>query len=114
MSDRIISRNTFNDNATTNGALESPWTDSNSFRQLNQRHLESAVTALPSLSLAGAENAGRPVGSDPNIIQLVGGGTKDLRQADQPFGNDAQNGSPRRLLSPQEYAEKLRQVEREP
>lgn len=114
MTDRNIGRNSFNELSTTSSAFELPWSNPGSFQQLNSFHARGSNTDLPPLSLSGADNAGRPVGGDPNIIHLAGGGTKDLRLADQPPGNDDSNGGKRQRLSPQEYAEKLRQLEREP
>lgn len=114
MTDRNIGRNNFNETSTTSSAFELPWSNLGSFHQVNSFHAGRSNTDLPSLSLSGADNAGRPVGGDPNIIHLAGGGTKDLRQADQPAGNHDNHSGKRQLLSPQEYAEKLRHLEREP
>ena len=114
MTERNIGRNNFNDTGTANGAIESPWSNPRSFQQLGIFESARPTGNLPIPEFSLSDNAGRPVGADPNIIQLVGGGTKDLRLADQPAGSEENTRGARQRLSPQQYAEKIRHLEREP
>lgn len=113
MTERNIGRNEIPAVGTTSSAFESPWTQPGSFNQLSNFQAGRTYDSLPPLILSGADNAGRPVGGDPNIINLVGGGTKDLRLADQPAGLEENGRGARQRLSPQEYSEKLRHLDNE-
>lgn len=113
MTDRNIGRNSLNDTGTTNSAFELPWMSPASFNQVNNSRAEQTAYSLPAVNITGADAPGRPAGGDPNIINLVGGGTKDLRLADQPQGDEQHDRGARQRLSPQEYAAKLRHLERE-
>lgn len=113
MTERNIGRNEIPAVGTTSSAFESPWTQPGSFSQLSNFQAGRTYDSLPPLTLSGADSTGRPVSGDPNIINLVGGGTKDLRLADQPAGMEESGRGTRQRLSPQEYSEKLRHLDSE-
>ncbi len=106
MTDRHITSRPRGETDTIHGGIEMPWSDGSSFRQLNNFQRANTGVDLPTLNINGADNLARNQTGSPHIINLVGGGTKDLRLADEP-GSD-EGGGGRRRLSATEYAEKLR------
>ncbi|MCC7531053.1 MAG: hypothetical protein IT342_21215 [Candidatus Melainabacteria bacterium] len=94
-------------NGTGNGAFELPWRDQGAFRALGNSHNTNTAFDLPALNINGADNIANNRTGSPHIIQLPGGGTKDLRLADEP---DEGAGRGRRL-SDAEYKAKLREVD---
>lgn len=106
MTDRHITSRPRGETDTIHGGIEMPWGDQNSFRQLNNFQPANTGFSLPNLDINSAGNPARNQTDSPHIINLVGGGTKDLRLADEP-GSD-EGGGGRRRLSASEYAEKLK------
>ncbi len=107
MTDRHITSRPRGDTGTGNGAFELPWGDQSAFSALNNFRPANTGFSLPNFGLNGADNIANNRTGDPHIIQLPGGGTKDLRMADEP---DEEAGHGRRL-SDTEYRAKLRDVD---
>lgn len=102
MTDRHIMSRNRGDTGTGHGAIEFPWGERGAFSALDNTRNTSTGFNLPALDIGGADH---PASSRTgHIIQLPGGGTKDLRLADEPQGN-------RQRLSDSEYTAKLREVD---
>lgn len=110
MTDRHITSRPRAETDTIHGGIEMPWGDRNSFRQLNNFQPASTGFNLPTLDINNSGNLTRNQTDSPHIINLVGGGTKDLRLADEPASDEAGGGG-RRRLSDREYAAKLKDVD---
>ena len=110
MHDRPVPGRVRENAGTGNSAFESPWSTVGSFRDLNAFNSRATTNYdLPSMNVVGAENAATR-SRTPQIINLVGGGTKDISLADEPVSD---RGRPRVRLSDRDYADKLRHVAQE-
>jgi len=114
MIDRHVPGRVHENGGTARGAFETPWSSPGLIRELNNRNdFSQANRGLPGFEITGDDSTmSRPAANrNPNIINLVGGGTKDISQADEPAGD--RGGRPRVRLSDRDYAEKMRHVEQE-
>lgn len=110
MTDRPVPGRLRENVGTGNGAFDNAWSSPGSIRELNSFNSRTPTNYdLPTVNMIGNENAAARTRT-PQIINLVGGGTKDISLADEPVTDRGRN---RVRLSDREYADKLRHVAQE-